>query len=106
MSAHALGAEVISRPSRRRYSSASNPSMVAARVAGVPRPFPAIASRKSSSSISLPAPSIALSSVASVNRAGGRVSRLFTSISAVFTFSWSSTGTSAAWPSASCSSRP
>ncbi len=40
--------------------------MMAARVAGVPRPFSAMASRSSSSSISLPAPSIALSSVASV----------------------------------------
>ena len=38
---------------------------VAARVAGVPNPFPAIASRNSSSSTSLPAPSIADSNVAS-----------------------------------------
>jgi hypothetical protein len=48
------------------YFSRISPSMIAARVAGVPRPFSAIASRSSSSSISLPAPSIALSSVASV----------------------------------------
>jgi hypothetical protein len=48
------------------YFSAIRPSMICARVAGVPRPFSAIASRSSSSSISLPAPSIALSSVASV----------------------------------------
>ena len=40
--------------------------MIAARVAGVPRPFSAIAARSSSSSISLPAPSIADSSVASL----------------------------------------
>ena len=40
--------------------------MIAARVAGVPRPFSCIAARSSSSSISLPAPSIADSSVASV----------------------------------------
>ncbi len=40
--------------------------MTAARVAGVPRPFASIASRSSSSSTSLPAPSIAESSVASV----------------------------------------
>ncbi len=47
--------------------------MIAARVAGVPRPFSRIASRSSSSSISLPAPSIADSSVASLKRGGGRV---------------------------------
>ena len=40
--------------------------MIAARVAGVPRPFSLIASRNSSSSTSLPAPSMAESSVASV----------------------------------------
>ena len=47
--------------------------MICARVAGVPRPFSRIASRSSSSSISLPAPSIADSSVASLKRGGGRV---------------------------------
>ena len=58
---------------------------MAARVAGVPRPFSLIASRNSSSSTSLPAPSIALSKVASVNRGGGLVWLCLTSISLVFT---------------------
>ncbi|OQB90769.1 MAG: hypothetical protein BWX84_01719 [Verrucomicrobia bacterium ADurb.Bin118] len=40
--------------------------MIAARVAGVPNPFSRMASRSSSSSTNLPAPSIALSKVASV----------------------------------------
>ena len=48
------------------YISLISPSMMAARVAGVPRPFSAMASRRSSSSTSLPAPSMALSRVASV----------------------------------------
>ena len=47
--------------------------MIDARVAGVPNPFSLIASRNSSSSISLPALSIALSNVASEKRAGGFV---------------------------------
>ena len=46
---------------------------MAARVAGVPSPFPAIASRSSSSSTNLPAPSIAESKVASVYRGGAFV---------------------------------
>ncbi|EXI74893.1 MAG: hypothetical protein AW07_01504 [Candidatus Accumulibacter sp. SK-11] len=54
-----------SRPSRRRYCSASRFSMIWARVAGVPRPRPAIAARSSSSSMVLPAPSIAVRRVAS-----------------------------------------
>ncbi len=62
----ALAVGTSSRPSRSMYFSAIRPSMVCARVAGVPRPFSRIASRSSSSSISLPAPSMALSSVASV----------------------------------------
>jgi hypothetical protein len=49
-----------------RYFSVIKPSMMAARVAGVPSPFSVIAAFSSSSSISLPAPSMALSSVASV----------------------------------------
>jgi hypothetical protein len=40
--------------------------MIDARVAGVPSPFSRIASRSSSSSIALPAPSIAESSVPSL----------------------------------------
>ncbi|CFO33678.1 Uncharacterised protein [Bordetella pertussis] len=62
----ALAVGTRSRPSRRRYASLSRPSMMAARVAGVPRPRSDMASRSSSSSTSLPAPSIADSSVASL----------------------------------------
>jgi hypothetical protein len=62
----ALAVGISSRPSRSMYFSVIRPSMMAARVAGVPRPFSAMASRSSSSSISLPAPSMADSSVASV----------------------------------------
>ena len=65
MSWNALAVGISSRPSRSMYFSLIRPSMIAARVAGVPRPFSCIASRSSSSSISLPAPSIAPSSVAS-----------------------------------------
>ena len=65
--------------------------MIAARVAGVPRPLACIASRNSSSSINLPAPSIAVSNVASVNRAGGLVWCAFTSTLVVFTVSFGST---------------
>ena len=57
--------------SRAMYSSWINPSIIAARVAGVPNPFAAIASRSSSSSTSLPALSIAESKVASVVTRGG-----------------------------------
>ncbi len=66
MSWKALAVGISSRPSRSMYFSRMRPSMMAARVAGVPRPFSCIASRSSSSSISLPAPSIADSKVASV----------------------------------------
>ena len=55
-----------SRPSRAMYFWRRRPSIVAARVAGVPRPRSDIASRNSSSSISLPAPSMAARSVDSV----------------------------------------
>ena len=55
-----------SRTLRCKYSSVIKPSMIAARVAGVPRPFSCMASRNSSSSMNLPAPSIAVSSVASL----------------------------------------
>ena len=61
--------------------------MICARVAGVPRPFSRIASRSSSSSICLPAPSIAESSVASLKRGGGRVTSFTTSTFSVATFS-------------------
>ncbi len=54
-----------------RYRSYSKPSIIAARVAQVPNPLASMASRSSSSSTSLPAPSMAESSVASVKRAGG-----------------------------------
>jgi len=66
MSWKALAVGTSSRPSRSMYFSLIRPSMVAARVAGVPRPFSFMASRSSSSSMSLPALSMALSSVASV----------------------------------------
>ena len=62
-----------SRPLRWTYFSQIKPSMICARVAGVPSPFSLIASRSSSSSTSLPAPSIAPSSVASEKRGGGLV---------------------------------
>src|SRR5690625_7931792 len=48
---------------------------MAARVAGVPSPRSDMASRRASSSTSLPAPSIAERSVASVKRAGGLVAK-------------------------------
>ena len=51
----------------------SSTSMIAARVAGVPRPVSFIASESSFSSSVLPAVSMAVSSVASVKRLGGRV---------------------------------
>ena len=79
--------------------------MICARVAGVPRPFSRIASRNSSSSISLPAPSIADSSVASVKRGGGRVRLATTSIFSVVTFSSGLTGASVGASSA-CASLP
>jgi hypothetical protein len=65
MSWKALAVGMSSRPSRSMYFSVSRPSMMAARVAGVPRPFSCMASRSSSSSICLPALSMAPSSVAS-----------------------------------------
>ncbi len=75
--------------------------MIAARVAGVPRPVSFIASESSFSSSVLPAVSIAVSSVASVNRFGGRV----------FFFSASTSSTSCGCPCARfggklCSSAP
>ena len=63
---NAFGVGTSSRPLRMTYSSAINPSMMAARVAGVPSPLASMAARSSSSSTSLPAPSMAESSVASV----------------------------------------
>jgi len=53
-------------PTRSTYSRRISVSIVSARVAGVPRPRSFIASRSSSSSMSLPAVSIAESSVASL----------------------------------------
>ncbi len=61
-----LGVAWSSLPTRSMYSRRISVSIVSARVAGVPRPLSFIASRSSSSSISLPAVSIAESSVASV----------------------------------------
>ena len=74
--------------------------MIWARVAGVPSPFSRIASRSSSSSIALPAPSIAESSVPSLYRGGGRVACFWTSTLTVATFSPGFTGTSDAFSSA------
>ena len=74
-------------------------------MAGVPRPFSLIASRSSSSSTSLPAPSMALSSVASVKRAGGLVWFAMTSMPLVLTPSFGSTGTRLGVSSV-CASRP
>ena len=62
---NALAVGISSRPSRSMYFSLISPSMMLERVAGVPRPFSCIAARKSSSSMVLPAPSMAPSSVAS-----------------------------------------
>ena len=61
--------------------------MIDARVAGVPMPDSAMMSRSSASSISLPAPSIAASSDASVKRRGGWVSLRSDSTSSVSTSS-------------------
>ena len=71
------------------YSRFSSTSMIAARVAGVPRPVSFIASDSSFSSSVLPAVSIAVSSVASVKRLGARV----------FFFRTSTSTTSCGWPS-------
>ena len=62
----ALAVGISSRWARSMYRWLIRPSIVSARVAGVPRPRSFIASASSSSSTSLPAPSIAESSVASV----------------------------------------
>ena len=66
---------------------------MAARVAGVPSPLPAMASRSSSESTSLPAPSIADNKVASLKRAGGLVTRPLAVTFSVLTFSSLATGT-------------
>ena len=83
---NAFGVGISSRPSRKRYFSVRSPSIIAARVAGVPRPFPCMASL-SSSSTNLPAPSIAESRVASEYRAGGFVASSSTSTLSARTFS-------------------
>ena len=88
----ALAVGFSSRSSRSMYCSLMRPSMMDARVAGVPRPRSLIASRSSSSSTSLPAPSIAESKVASVYRGGGLVTLAFTSMPRVATRSPWSTG--------------
>ena len=87
----ALAVGINSRPSRIRYFSANRPSIIAARVAGVPRPFPAMASRRSSSSTSLPALSMADNNVASLYRAGGLVFKRSTLTEAAVGFSSFST---------------
>jgi hypothetical protein len=65
MSATPFGVATSDFFSRLTYSRLSNVSMMAARVAGVPRPASFMASRSSSSSICFPAVSIASSRVAS-----------------------------------------
>ena len=60
-------------PWRSTYCRRSRVSMISARVAGVPSPEPFIASESSRSSSVRPAVSMAVSSVASVKRFGGRV---------------------------------
>ena len=83
-----------SRPSRTMYSWEISPSMMEARVAGVPRPRSLMAAASSSSCTSFPAPSMAASSVASLYRAGGLVMALRISISRKAACSPSRTGTS------------
>ena len=94
-----------SRCSRTIYLWRINSSIIEALVAGVPSPFSIIASANSSSSTRLPACSIALSSVASVYRAGGLVALESTVISLIFTDSPSATGTKCP-VSSFCCSRP
>ena len=60
-------------PSRTMYSRVISVSMIAARVAGVPSPQSFMARESSLSSSDLPAVSIAVSKVASLNRFWGRV---------------------------------
>ena len=93
ISENACAVGISSRISRTMYLWRINSSMIDARVAGVPRPFSLIASRSSSSSTRLPACSIALSNVASVYRAGGRVALASTFTSLALTDSPSATGT-------------
>ena len=70
--------------------------MISARVAGVPSPRSLSASRRASSSTSLPAVSIAESRVASLKRGGGLVVR----------FSLSASTQRTDWPGASGGSSP
>ena len=86
---------------RRAYCLRTSPSIVSARVAGVPSPFPRIASAKSSSSTNLPAVSIMRRSWASEKRGGGLVSLDSLSPSATST----STPSAFCWPSTSGGSR-
>jgi hypothetical protein len=62
-------------PSRVTYCRLSKVSMMLARVAGVPNPLSFMAADSSFSSSVLPAVSIAVSNMASLNRAGGLVHR-------------------------------
>ena len=81
--------------------------MIDARVAGVPMPESFIASRSSTSSMSLPAVSIAPSSEASVKRRGGCVSLRSDSTTSVCTCSpCSSFGSSWSPPVSSSAASP
>ena len=99
MSEDACAVGMSSRSSRTMYLWRINSSMIEARVAGVPSPLSLMASRSSSSSMRLPACSIAPSSVASVKRAGGRVALASTLTSAACTDSPVATGTRCPAPS-------
>ena len=90
----------------KRYLCAIRPSIIAALVAGVPSPRSFIASFNSSSSILLPAVSIAPSKVASLYRAGGFVTSDFISISAAFAWSPVSAGISSFFSVATPGLRP
>ena len=83
-----------------KYLWEMSPSMIAARVAGVPSPLSLIASRSASSSTRLPAVSIAERRVASVYRAGGFVSSSMTSSDKTLAVSPVSVATSSPLPDA------
>ena len=79
--------------------------MMAARVAGVPRPVSFMASESSLSSRVLPAVSIAVSSVPSVKRLGGRM-LFFTALISITSCGWPFARSGGKTSSARCSSLP
>ncbi len=92
-------------PLRTTYSRLSSVSMIAARVAGVPRPVSFIASESSFSSTARPAVSMAVSSVPSVKRGGGRV-RLGTGTTSSTRARWPAARPPGSSPSAGAASSP